>query len=295
DPYTLSDDAVNTLIDAAHGIVALGPSARLLRILDLGGYASSPAGSVAPGNCEVPAFAHVGAVGPGQRYRADPGVTACFGDAESAAMLFSQHDGVRRAVTDGELLSNEHLAEKGNAALGLALLGAEAHVVWYVPSFDDSDRSDVDVPKSLAELTPGWVTPVIVLGMLTALLAAVWRGRRFGPLVAETLPVTVRASETMLGRARLTAKAADAAHAAEALRAGTLSRLAARLGLAARADPGAVADATADRIRADRAACRALLTGDLPASDADLVPYARRLADLEDAVEHAVRLERSTP
>ncbi|MBS1674755.1 MAG: DUF4350 domain-containing protein, partial [Actinobacteria bacterium] len=84
DPYTLSDDAVNTLIDAAHGVVVLSPSARLLRILDLGGYASSPAGSAAPGNCDVPAFAHVGAVGPGQRYRADPGVTACFGDAESA-------------------------------------------------------------------------------------------------------------------------------------------------------------------------------------------------------------------
>ena len=99
----------------------------------------------------------------------------------------------------------------------------------------------------------------------------------------------------MLGRARLTAKAADAAHAAEALRAGTLARLAARLGLAARADPGAVADAAADRIRVDRAACRALLAVGLPGTDAELVPYARRLAELENAVENAVRIERSSP
>jgi hypothetical protein len=99
----------------------------------------------------------------------------------------------------------------------------------------------------------------------------------------------------MLGRARLTAKAADAAHAADALRTGTISRLAARLGLPARADAAAVADAAADRIRVDRAGARTLLTGPLPGSDAELVPYARRLAELETAVEHAVRIERSTP
>ncbi len=44
--------------------------------------------------------------------------------------------------------------------------------------------------------------------------AAFWRGRRFGPLVVENLPVTVRASETMLGRARLYEKSrAQAARA----------------------------------------------------------------------------------
>jgi hypothetical protein len=296
DPYTLTDSAVTELTDAASDVVLVSASARTLRLFGLGQYAFDTAAPTVAADCAVPSFAHVGTISPGQLFAPNPGVTACFGDAEGAAVLIADQDGRRRAIVDGgALFTNEHLAERGNAALGLALLGARPHVVWYVPSFDDSDRSDIDVQKSLADLTPGWVTPVIVLGMITALLAAVWRGRRFGPLVAETLPVTVRASETMRGRARLTAKAADAAHAAEALRAGTLSRLAARLGLAARAEPGAVADAAADRIRTDRAACRALLAGALPRTDAELVPYARRLAELEAAVENADRIERSSP
>ena len=296
DPYTLSDAAVAELTEAAHDLVLTSPSARMLRTLDLGAYAFPSAPPTVGADCDVPAFAHVGTIAPGQLFRPAAGVTACFGDAAGAAVLISDDAGRHRAIVDGAaLFTNERLTENGNAALGLALLGGRPHVVWYVPSFDDTDRSDVDVPKSLADLTPGWVAPVVALGMITALLAAVWRGRRFGPLVAETLPVTVRASETMLGRARLTAKAADAAHAAEALRAGTLARLALRLGLAARADPGAVADAAADRIRADRAGCRALLVGPLPGTDAELVPYARRLAEIETAVENAVRIERSSP
>jgi len=297
DPYTLSDRAVTELTAGAHGVVLVTPSARMLRILQLGEYGPATSPVSAAAGCDVAAFAHVGTIAPAQLFLPAPGVTACFGNAtDGAAVLISERDGARRAIVDGAaLFANEHLAEKGNAALGLALLGAEPHVVWYVPSFADSDRSDVDVPQSLADLTPGWVTPVIVLGLISALLAAVWRGRRFGPLVAETLPVTVRASETMLGRARLTAKAADAAHAADALRTGALTRLAARLGLAARAEPHSVADAAADRIRVDRAACRALLAGPLPGTDAELVPYARRLAELESAVENAVRIERSSP
>ncbi|MBS1906705.1 MAG: DUF4350 domain-containing protein [Actinobacteria bacterium] len=297
DPYTLSDTAAAELADAAHDLVLVSPSARMLHLLRLGDYATSAPPARARADCAVPAFAHVGSIAPGQLFRPVPGVTACFGNADDgAAVLISERDGARRAIVDGAaLFTNEHLAENGNAAVGLALLGGRPHVVWYVPSFADSDRTDIDVPKTLADLTPGWVTPVIVLGMITALLAAVWRGRRFGPLVAETLPVTVRASETMLGRARLTAKAADAAHAADALRTGSVSRLAACLGLAARAEPLAVADAAADRIRVDRAACRALLTGPLPGTDAELVPFARRLAELESAVENAVRIERSSP
>lgn len=297
DPYPLSDAAVTKLTDAAHDVVLISPSSRMLRMLQLGTYGQASSPPSAGADCDVPAFAHVGTIAPGQLFLPDPGVTSCFGDAtDGAAVLIAEQDGARRAMVDGAaLFTNEHLGENGNAALGLALLGARPHVIWYVPSYEDSDRTDIDVPKSLADLTPGWVTPVIVLGMITALLAAVWRGRRFGPLVAETLPVTVRASETMLGRARLTAKAADAAHAADALRAGTISRLAARLGLPARADAAAVADAAADRIRVDRAGARALLAGPLPVSDAELVPYARRLAELENAVENAVRIERSTP
>ena len=38
---------------------------------------------------------------------------------------------------------------------------------------------------------------------LVVVLVALWKGRRLGPLVAEQLPVVVRASETVEGRGRL--------------------------------------------------------------------------------------------
>ncbi len=97
--------------------------------------------------------------------------------------------------------------------------------------------------------------------------------------------MTVRASETMHGRARLTARAADAPHAADALREGTRRRLARRLGLAVHADADEIADAAADRLRIPRGTLQSLLSGPPPTDDAALVALARRLDELETAVE----------
>ncbi|MFE2771641.1 DUF4350 domain-containing protein [Microbacterium resistens] len=295
DPYALSDDAVRTLIGEADDVVMLTGSARMLRILGLGDYAAGSASGPLTASCDLPEFARVGEIEPGQLFRPADGVTACFADDSGAAVLVADEGDRRRAIVDGSrLLTNERLAENGNAALGLALLGQHERVVWYVPSFGDTDLEPGDAEATLAELTPGWVTPAILTLLLAAIVAGVWRGRRFGPLVAETLPVTVRASETMHGRARLTAHAADAGHAAQALRAGTIGRLAARLAMPA-ADPAAVADAAADRVQASRDSVRPLLTGPVPSTDPDLILFARRLAALETAVDDVVRIERSTP
>ena len=295
EPFALSDEAVEDLLAGARSAVVLSPGSRTLRLLGVGEQAGNGTGTTDPG-CALPEFARVGAIAPGGLYTAAGGVTSCFESGDGAAVLVSERDGQRRAVFDGaRLLSNEHLAEDGNAALGLALLGQQGKVVWYVPSFDDTDQEGADPEATLSSLTPAWVTPVIVLLMVTAVVAAIWRGRRFGPLVTESLPVMVRASETMQGRARLTAKAADARHAAVAMREGTAVRLAARLGLALGAAPETVADAAADRVRASRSSVRDLLTGPLPATDPELVAFARRLAALETAVDDVARTERSTP
>jgi hypothetical protein len=190
------------------------------------------------------------------------------------------------------LFSNEHLADDGNAALALALLGQTGHIVWYVPSFADTDI-EAQTSDTLASLTPPWVTPAILLLLLAGIVAGVARGQRFGPLVTETLPVTVRASETMHGRARLTAKAGDAPHAAAALRDGSLRRLAKRLGMGARSTPVEVADAASDRLRIPRGSLHDLLAGALPQNDSELVDVSRRLAELETAVDAAVHVERN--
>ncbi len=78
---------------------------------------------------------------------------------------------------------------------------------WYVGDYYDSTllpgkggASDLQINADF--LPPGFGTALYALGM-TALVAALWRGRRFGPLAVEPLPVVVRASEATRGRARL--------------------------------------------------------------------------------------------
>jgi hypothetical protein len=293
DPYALTDDAVRELVEPANSTVFLSSASRILRLLDLGENAAPPAEGALPAGCDLPELANIGAVQPDRFFSPADGVTGCFADDGAAGVLVDDRGGVRTVMVEGvSLFSNEHLADDGNAALALALLGQTGHIVWYVPSFADTDI-EAQTSDTLASLTPPWVTPAILLLLLAGIVAGVARGQRFGPLVTETLPVTVRASETMHGRARLTAKAGDAPHAAAALRDGSLRRLAKRLGMGARSTPVEVADAASDRLRIPRGSLHDLLAGALPQNDSELVDVSRRLAELETAVDAAVHVERN--
>lgn len=290
-PYTLTDEALETLMDPAERVVFLSTSTHLLKLLRIGENASGTLPSVSA-QCDAAEFADVGTIRADRLFTPADGVNACFGGAEGAAVLMDGRTSPLHAVVEGtRLFSNEYLAENGNAALALALLGQTDRVAWYVPSFDDSDI-EAEPTATLGSLTPAWVTPAILLLIVAGIAIAISRGQRFGPLVAETLPVTVRASETMHGRARLTAKAADAPHAAQALRDGAQRRLARRLGLAAHAGADEVADAASDRLRIPRGTLQALLAGPLPDDDAALIELARRLDELEKAVEADTRTAR---
>ncbi|HWI32247.1 MAG TPA: DUF4350 domain-containing protein, partial [Microbacterium sp.] len=236
-----------------------------------------------------------GPVIPGLLFTSGNADAACYPADGGYGLLVGERSPTSRiALIDaGGLFTNEHLAENGNAALAIGLMGRHPVVVWYVPTLADSDLEDTS--PSLGVLTPPWVTPAIVLLIAAAVAAAVWRGRRFGPLVAENLPVMVRASETMEGRARLYARSRDALHAADALRIGTIGRLARDLGLGPAASAADVSDAAADRIGAPRPAVRGILIDSLPRTDAELVALSDRLRDLEAAVRAAVRTERNAP
>src|SRR4029077_10464304 len=98
-------------------------------------------------------------------------------------------------------------------------------------------------------LIPANVIWMVVQLWLAVLLIALWKGRRIGPLVAEELPVVIRASETVEGRGRLYRSRRARDRAAQALRASTLQRLVPRLGLAADTSAPAVVIAVAHRSR----------------------------------------------
>lgn len=291
DAPALSDDATLALTENAADVVLIQPRARTLDLFLPG---SEPAG-VAPdgavaGACDLPEAERAGAIEPGALFTAPDAshIVTCYPVDEGFGLLTGTRHYKRVSAVDGRaLFVNEHLAENGNAALAVNLMGRHPLVVWYVPSPGDTDLGDTN--PSLGELTPPWVSPVIVLLLIAGAAAGIWRGRRFGPLVAERLPVTVRASETTEGRARLYARSRDAVHAADQLRIGALSRLSRLMGLGPAASVTEIADAAAARTGLDRAAVRGTLIDDLPRSDGELVALSLRLRHLEEAVHAAVR------
>ncbi len=82
-------------------------------------------------------------------------MTGCFGEDDAAAVLVDERDGYRAVVEGVKLFSNAALAEDGNAALGLALLGQTDRVVWYVPSFEDTDIEGTTPTRSGASPRTG--------------------------------------------------------------------------------------------------------------------------------------------
>ncbi|GAB3721307.1 DUF4350 domain-containing protein [Amycolatopsis oliviviridis] len=181
-----------------------------------------------------------------------------------------------------EPLTNEWLADEGNAALAMRLLGKHERLVWYLPT--PADPSLENEKKPLSELIPaGWSYAALQAGVAVVLLA-LWRSRRLGPVVTEPIPVVVRAAEATEGRARLYRKAKATAHAGETLREAARARLRPLLGLTRDAEPAALVESVAGRTGRAPAEIGALLYGDPPADDAALV----RLADGLDVVEREV-------
>jgi hypothetical protein len=294
DTPALSDEAVEELAAAATDVVLLEPRSRTLRLLLPGAELAGSAGTdeLAPA-CDLPAATRAGDVGGGSLTTAPPGSTGCYPDGDGFALVSATVDGLTVTALDGRaMVANDVLATSGNASLALSLLGAQPRVVWYLPSLADSDATGT--PPSLGELTPEWVTPAMLLLVIAAAAAAFWRGRRFGPLVVEDLPVTVRASETTTGRARLYARANDPGHALDQLRLGALERIARVLGLPASAHPGEISDAAAGRLHADASAVRSILIDRTPLTDRELVEIAVSLRELESRVRAAARPERNT-
>ncbi|MFD6114970.1 DUF4350 domain-containing protein [Streptomyces yangpuensis] len=230
--------------------------------------------------------------GPGIGPRTGPGATACYpsGGRPTLLVLPTGTTGGDTVLLGSEtILLNESLAEEGNASLALQLLGSRPDLVWYMPSLADSDPSagSGDEDKSLFELVPaGWSWALLQL-FVAAVLAALWRARRLGPLVTEKLPVAVRASETTEGRARLYRKAGARDRASTVLRAATRERLAALVGVppAQAHDPAALVPAVSGRLTGEPRDVTAVLFGTAPSDDAALVA----LADHLDALEREVR------
>jgi hypothetical protein len=208
-------------------------------------------------------------------------ITSCYGGA-----LVRYHDGNRTVTVVGstDFMTNGGLLRAGNAALAMNLAGDHPRLVWYSPQRVEGESSG---SATIFDLIPTNVTWIVWQLWLTVILVALWKGRRVGPLVAEDLPVVVRASETVEGRGRLYRSRRARDRAAQALRVAALQRLLPQLGLGADTSAPAVVIAVAHRSRGEAAWVRHMLYGPPPATDADLVHLARALDDIERQVAHS--------
>ncbi|PCG83234.1 hypothetical protein CIB93_25840 [Streptomyces sp. WZ.A104] len=221
----------------------------------------------------------------------------------SLVVLPDGQDGDTVVLGSPDFLHNERLDQQGNASLALQLLGSRPHLVWYLPSLADPSataddgasgdrdgeqaREDTGSESNFLDLIPsGWLWGTLQL-FLAAVLAAVWRARRLGPLVTERLPVAIRASESTEGRALLYRKANARDRAAEAFRSASRARIASLIGVPARDAHTSVVllPAVSARIPDPDHDFSTLLFGPAPATDAALV----LLADQLDALEREVR------
>jgi hypothetical protein len=236
-------------------------------------------------NCTLREAVRAGSVrfGSSETYRFRDGrpVTSCY----DGTLIRYRDDG--RTITvvgSSDFMTNGGLLREGNAALAMNLAGARSRVIWYAPDHAEGEKTSA---TSLSDLIPENVSWMFWQLWLVVLLVALWKGRRIGPLVAEELPVVVRASETVEGRGRLYRSRRARDRAADALRTATLQRLLPRLGLGVGAPPPAVVTAVVARSGADAEFVSYQLFGPVPATDNDLLQLARALDEIERQVTHS--------
>jgi hypothetical protein len=217
----------------------------------------------------------------------------CYPTGGAASLV--RYTAAGRLITvlgSGNALTNGSLADLGNAALAVNLLGTHSRIVWLVPGPGLPGRvpgggAPANGQRSLLRLIPLPAYLVTIQLGIAVLLAALWRARRLGPLVPEPLPVVVRASETVEGHAGLYRSRRARGRAAAALRTAMLRRTLPALGLAPDTGAAEVAAAFSARSGSGQARIEAMLFGPVPGDDAALVV----LADDLDALEREVRLQ----
>lgn len=208
-------------------------------------------------------------------------LTRCY---DGAVVRYRASGRTVTVVGSDDFMVNSGLLKQGNAALAMNLTGARPRLIWYAPQSIEGEKTG---GSDIYSLIPGSVTWMTWQLCIVVLLAALWRSRRMGPLVAEQLPVVVRASETVEGRGRLYRSRRARDRAADALRTAALQRMLPRLGLAVNAAPPAVVDAVTACTSSRPEAVHRVLFGPPPPSDDDLVNLARELDDIERQVANS--------
>ncbi len=280
----LTDTLLNRLAKVPGDLLLVEPTARTREALMPGVRVSGASTFDTNPNCTLREATRAGSVrfGPSDTYQAKDGraMTSCY---DGVLIRFRDNGRAVTAVGSTDFMTNGGLLHAGNAALAMNLAGDRPRLIWYAPHHVEGESS---ATTSIFDLIPHNVIWIVWQLWLVVLLVALWKGRRPGPLVAEELPVVVRASETVEGRGRLYRSRRARDRAAAALRTATLQRLLPRLGLGAGAPAPAAVATIAQRSGADPAFVSYQLFGPPPATDNDLLQLARALDEIERQATH---------
>lgn len=236
---TAFEESVAKLTQSAAGIVVTGTGTDLTTWGFPGSSTLAIIEAISAGNCANPNAAAAEEIGPinSLYVTSDDFITyddpadICFTtDAGAAWVRSSEYPNVT-LMSDPQFFSNENLDKYGNAAFALRELGSQPKLIWVI----GKDRPVFTQQKDT--VYTDWMVRILMGLLGVAAVYACYRGRRFGPLVAEPLPVHVPVSEADTGRARLYERANDLAYFADILRANTLTRICPRIGLPPHSSP----------------------------------------------------------
>ncbi|WP_344056333.1 DUF4350 domain-containing protein, partial [Sphaerisporangium rubeum] len=147
--------------------------------------------------CDLPAAAMAGSayIG-GATFSVPRGAVTCYPTGDLGPSLARVTGGGRTvtAVGDGAFMSNQRLAEDGNAALAVNLAGTRPVLIWLVPP-DETAAGPGSGGATLTDLLPRGIPWAVLQLIVAVVLVALWRARRLGRVVVERLPVVVRAAE----------------------------------------------------------------------------------------------------
>ena len=280
-----TEPLLTRLADAPGDLLLLEPTSRARAALSPGIRNASSGSPKTTPDCALREANQAGSVdlGLSNTFQAvgDRTVSSCYG---GALVRYWDRNRTVTVVGSTEFMTNGALLRAGNAALAMNLAGEHSRLVWFTPQHIEGGPAG---KGRILDLIPDSVNWMVIQLCLTVGLVALWKGRRIGPLVAEELPVVVRASETVEGRGRLYRSRRARDRAAEALRIAALQRLKPRLGLGVDTSPSAVVQAVAARNHYDPDMLWRILFGPPPATDADLVQLTRTLDEIERQVAHS--------
>jgi hypothetical protein len=228
-----------------------------------------------PRACDVPALAEVTSVDPagGVLFRPPASDAGCF--RRGAGAFVDVHplgQGTVVAIGGPNAFINGNLGKADNSVLAASLL---VPVPGTRVSFVGPAGQVGGGRKHLLDLVAGRLKEAFWQLALAFAVLVLWRARRHGRPVPDTVPVELPGSELVVAVGRLLQEGKRRDQAAAVLRAQLGADLAARLGLPLSAGPDAVADAVARRAGVDRERVYAALVGPVPAESGDLVNLAQ--------------------